>query len=435
MTDVGSTIESRTLRRVTWRLLPLLMLSYFVAYVDRVNMGFAALEMNQDLHISPNVFGLGGGIFFLSYFLFEVPSNLALEKVGARRWIARVMLSWGLVSAAMALVVGPNSLLLVRFLLGAAEAGFFPGVILYLTYWFPAEQRARIVAIFMVAIPISSFVGSPISASLLELHGWLGIKGWQWLFLLEAAPAVLLGFVFFFAMPDRPADARWLPADERDWLVQRLDSERQRARPFGHMSLGQVLRNKYVLVLALVYAGGAAASSGLSIWQPQIIKSFGMSNMQTGLLNMIPFGIASIAMIVWGRASDRAGERVWNTAVPLGLVAIALVSALAINALVPVLVILTVALIGTYAMKGPFWALTSEWLPGSAAAAGIAWVNALGNLSGFAGNWLLGAIKGWTGSFALALLPLVVLAAVGSVAVVVCARQARAAGAAQRVSA
>jgi nitrate/nitrite transporter NarK len=196
-----------------------------------------------------------------------------------------------------------------------------------------------------------------------------------------------------------------------------------------------VLRNKYVLVLALVYAGGAAASSGLSIWQPQIIKSFGMSNMQTGLLNMIPFGIASIAMIVWGRASDRAGERVWNTAVPLGLVAIALVSALAINALVPVLVILTVALIGTYAMKGPFWALTSEWLPGSAAAAGIAWVNALGNLSGFAGNWLLGAIKGWTGSFALALLPLVVLAAVGSVAVVVCARQARAAGAAQRASA
>jgi MFS family permease len=408
---------------VTWRLLPLLMVSYFIAYVDRVNVGFAALEMNQDLHLSSSLFGLGGGIFFLSYFLFEVPSNLALERFGARRWIARVMISWGLVSAAMVLVVGPTSLLVVRFLLGAAEAGFFPGVILYLTYWFPAEQRARIVAIFMVAIPISSFLGSPISASLLELHGWLGIKGWQWLFVMEALPAVLLGIVFYCVMPDRPADARWLPAAERDWLVRRLDSERQRDRPLRHMSLWQVLRNRYVLVLALVYAGGAAASSGLSIWQPQIIKSFGLTNMQTGLLNMIPFGIASITMILWGRYSDRAGERVWNTAVPLALVALALGSALLIHALTPVLVILTVALIGTYAMKGPFWALTSEWLPATTAAAGIAWTNALGNLSGFAGTWLLGVIKDATGSFAIALLPLVTLAAIGAIAVVLCARR------------
>jgi ACS family tartrate transporter-like MFS transporter len=426
MVKLADAMEARVLRRVTWRLLPLLMVSYFIAYVDRVNIGFAALQMNQDLHLSSSVFGLGGGIFFLSYFLFEVPSNLALEKFGARRWIARVMISWGLVSAAMVLVVGPTSLLVVRFLLGAAEAGFFPGVILYLTYWFPAEQRARIVAIFMVAIPVSSFLGSPISAALLELHGWLGVKGWHWLFVMEAVPAVLLGIVFFFAMPDRPADARWLLTAERDWLVARLDSERHRDRPFGHMTLWQVLRNKYVLVLALVYAGGAAASSGLSIWQPQIIKSFGLTNMQTGLLNMIPFGVASIAMILWGRASDRAGERVWNTAVPLGLVALALGSALLIHSLAPVLAILTLALIGTYAMKGPFWALASEWLPGTAAAAGIAWINALGNLSGFAGTWLLGVIKDATGSFALALLPLVILAGVGALAVVLCARsQAR----------
>jgi MFS family permease len=423
MAKPADEMEARVLRRVTWRLLPLLMVSYFIAYVDRVNVGFAALEMNQDLHLSSSIFGLGGGIFFLSYFLFEVPSNLALERFGARRWIARVMISWGLVSAAMVLVVGPTSLLVVRFLLGAAEAGFFPGVILYLTYWFPAEQRARTVAIFMIAIPISSFLGSPISASLLELHGWLGIKGWQWLFVLEALPAVLLGVVFYRVMPDRPADARWLPAAERDWLVQRLDSERHRDRPFRHMSLGQVLRNKYVLVLALVYAGGAAASSGLSIWQPQIIKSFGLTNMQTGLLNMIPFGVASITMILWGRYSDRAGERVWNTAVPLALVALALGSALLIHALAPVLVILTAALIGTYAMKGPFWALTSEWLPATTAAAGIAWINALGNLSGFAGTWLLGVIKDATGSFAIALLPLVTLAAVGAIAVVLCARR------------
>jgi len=423
MTELADPIERRTLRRVTWRLLPLLMVSYLVAYIDRVNIGFAALEMNKDLHLSASVFGLGGGIFFLTYFVFEVPSNLALEKVGARRWIARVMISWGIVSAAMMFVTGPTSLLSVRCLLGAAEAGFFPGVILYLTYWFPAEQRARIVAIFMVAIPVSSFVGSPISAALLGLHGWLGIKGWQWLFLLEAAPALVLGIVFFLVMPDRPADARWLAPDERAWLIRKLEAERTRARPLAHMALRDVLRNKYVLILALVYAGGSAASSGLSIWQPQIIKSFGLTNMETGLLNMIPFGIASIAMIVWGRASDRVGERVWNTAVPLGLVALGLGSALAINALVPVLVILTVALIGTYAMKGPFWALTSEWLPGTTAAAGIAWINALGNLSGFIGNWALGAIKDATGSFALALLPLVALAATGALAVVLCARQ------------
>jgi ACS family tartrate transporter-like MFS transporter len=422
MAKLADEFDARVLRRVTWRLLPLLMVSYFIAYVDRVNVGFAALQMNQDLHLSASVFGLGGGIFFLSYFLFEVPSNLALEKFGARRWIARVMISWGLVSAAMVFVVGPTSLLAVRFLLGVAEAGFFPGVILYLTYWFPAEQRARIVAIFMVALPLSSFIGSPISAALLGLHGWLGVKGWHWLFVAEAVPAVLLGIVFLLVMPDRPADARWLPAAERAWLVARLDAERDRARPLGHMTLWQVLRNKYVLVLALVYAGGSAASSGLSIWQPQIIKSFGLSDMQTGLLNMIPFGVASIAMILWGRASDRAGERVWNTAVPLALVALALGSALLIHALAPVLAILTVALIGTYAMKGPFWALTSEWLPGTTAAAGIAWINALGNLSGFAGTWLLGVIKDATGSFALALLPLVTLAGIGAVAVLLCGR-------------
>src|ERR687885_1869381 len=230
-------IEAATMRKVGIRLVPFLIVCYFIAYVDRVNVGFAALTMNKDLGLSAAAFGLGGGLFFVAYVLFEVPSNLAMEKVGARIWIARIMITWGLVSAAMAFVVGPYSFYAVRLLLGAAEAGFFPGVILYLTYWFPREYRGRIVAIFMVAIPISSFLGSPISAALLQTDGWLGLHGWQWLFILEAAPAVLLGLAALFVLPDRPAHAKWLTPEQRDWLLARLEAERNRARAVPHVSL------------------------------------------------------------------------------------------------------------------------------------------------------------------------------------------------------
>jgi ACS family tartrate transporter-like MFS transporter len=405
------------MRQVTLRIVPFLMVCYFISFVDRVNLGFAALQMVKDLHLSPTVFGFGGGIFFLSYFLFEVPSNLALEKFGARRWIARIMITWGVLAGGMALVRGPQSLYLMRFLLGAAEAGFFPGVILYLTYWFPAEYRARIIGLFMVAIPVSSFLGSPISAALLETDGWLGLRGWQWMFLLEAAPAVLMGFACLVFLRDRPGDARWLGADERSWLLAQLNAETTRKRPVGHMSLWQVLWNKHVLVLSVVLAGSTAVSSGLQLWQPQIIKSYGLTNMQTGLLNSIPFALASIIMIWWGRRSDRTGERIWHAALPLVVTALSLASALLFDSLTAIIVILCLAVIGIYAGKGPVWAVSTEWLSAGAAAAGLAQINAISNLAGFGTTYVMGFIKDATGTFSLALLPLVALSAASAVAI------------------
>ena len=412
------TLEARTMRQVALRTVPFLMVCYFVSFLDRVNLGFAALEMVADLQLSPTVFGFGGGIFFLSYFLCEVPSNLLLERFGARRWLARIMISWGILAGGMALVRGPQSLYLMRFLLGAAEAGFFPGVILYLTYWFPAAYRARIIGVFMVAIPVSSFLGSPISAALLETDGWLGLRGWQWMFILEAVPAVVLGVVCLFVLSDRPADARWLGTEERNWLNARLQAESRSARPVGHMGLWQVLWNKHVLVLSVVLAGSTAVSSGLQLWQPQIIKSYGLTNMQTGLLNAIPFALASIVMIWWGSRSDRTGERIWHASVPLMLTAVSLASALLFTSLFSIIVILCLAVIGIYAGKGPVWAVSTEWLSAGTAAAGLAQINAISNLAGFGTTYVMGFIKDATGSFSLALVPLVALAATGAWAIV-----------------
>ena len=421
-------LEQTTMRRVTWRLVPFLMVCYFIAFVDRVNAGFAALQMNHDIGLSHSAFGIGGGLFYLTYVLFEVPSNLAMEKVGARLWIARILITWGIVSAGMAFVVGPLSFYSVRLLLGAAEAGFFPGVILYISYWFPKAYRGRIIAIFMVAIPISSFLGSPISAALLQTEGWLGFHGWQWLFILEAAPAVLLGFVAFFILPNRPAQAPWLEPAQRDWLQQRLESERSVAvGASDHLSLWQVMSNKYVLAASLIYAGASGASQCLSLWQPQIIKSLGMTNMQTGVLNAIPFGIASVLMIFWGRSSDIRRERTWHTAIPLALLATALVGSIATHAVVPTILILCVAVTATYIVKGPFWALATEWLSVGAAAAGIAQINAIGNIGGLVGTSLLGVIKDATGSYPLGLLPLAFISAIGCLLTLVLSRKGRSA--------
>ena len=416
-TEIGA-IERTTLRTVTWRILPFLMLAYFVAFVDRVNAGFAALQMNQDIGLSAAQFGLGGGLFYVSYVLCEVPSNVAMERFGARIWIARIMITWGLVSAGMAFVVGPFSFYAVRLLLGAAEAGFFPGVILYLTYWYPRAYRGRIVAVFMVAIPISSFLGSPLSAWLLGTDGMLGFRGWQWLFLIEAVPAVLLGLLAFVLLPDGPARANWLTPQQRAWLTGRLADDRASvvegaARPAGHLSLRQVMTNRYVLAASLIYAGASGASQCLSLWQPQIIKSFGLTNLETGLLNAVPFGIASVLMILWGRSSDRRRERTWHTALPLGLLALSLGAAVLTTQLWPTMLILCLAVTGTYMVKGPFWALSTEWLSAGAAAAGIAQINAIGNIGGFLGTYLLGVIKDATGSYPLGLLPLAILSAAG----------------------
>jgi ACS family tartrate transporter-like MFS transporter len=420
-------IEKETMRRVTVRIVPFLMACYFIAFVDRVNAGFAALQMNKDVGLSATDFGLGGGLFYITYVLFEIPSNLALQRVGARLWIARIMITWGLVSGATAFVTGPHSFYAVRLLLGAAEAGFFPGVILYLTYWFPAEYRGRIVALFMVAVPISSFLGSPISAAILQADNWLGVRGWKWLFILEALPAILLGVATWFALPDRPSRAKWLSAEQREWLTHRLAFEQSTCgRAVGHLTLKQLLLNKYVLAAGLVYAGASGASQCLSLWQPQILRSFGHSITQTGLLNAIPFGLASIIMIWWGRRSDKNRERVWHTAIPLALVTASLAAGLLINSLADAMVVLCVAVIGTYAFKGPFWALSTEWLSAGAAAAGIAQINAIGNIGGFVGTYLLGVIKDATGSYPMGLLPLAALSAAGTVAVVMLGRGHRA---------
>ncbi len=413
MAETGP-LDTTTLRRVSFRLLPFLMLAYLVCYIDRTNAGFAALQMNKDIGLSATVFGLGGGIFFIGYFLFEVPSNLALEKYGARIWICRIMISWGLVSAGMAAVAGPTSFVVVRFILGAAEAGFFPGVILYLTYWFPAEQRARIVGIFMVAIPVAGFIGSPISGALLGLDGVLGLRGWQWLFILEAAPAILLGFACLVWLTDRPEHAQWLTAEQRTWLTNRLDAERRQAKRVAHASVWRVVRNPTVLALAIVYAGGATASSGLALWQPQFIKSFGLSNTEVGWVNALPYIFSAVAMIWWGQRSDHHNERLWHTAVPLGLSGAALALCIPFTGLVPTIVLLCLCVVCTSVTRGPFWALASDFLSAPSAAAGIAMVNALGTSFGFICNALMGVTFDATHSYPLAMLPIVGFAALGT---------------------
>lgn len=415
-------LERQTIRQVVLRIVPFLMICYFISFVDRVNLGFAALQMVNDLHFSARVFGLGGGLFFVSYFLCEVPSNLLLQKVGARRWIARIMITWGFLAGGMALVNGPHSFYAMRLLLGAAEAGFFPGVILYLTYWFPASYRARIIGLFTVAIPVSSFLGSPISAALLGIDGWLGLRGWQWMFILEGVPAVLLGFACLIVLSDRPADAKWLAADQRNWLTAKLDTEKRAGSRVGPLNLWRLLWNKHVLALSVVLAGSTAVSSGLQLWQPQIIQSYGLTNLQTGLLNSIPFALASVIMVWWGRRSDQSGERIWHSALPLMLTAFSLAAALLLDSLFSILVILCLAVIGIYAGKGPVWAVSTEWLSASTAAAGLAQINALSNLAGFGTTYLMGLIKDLTGRFSLALLPLMVLSAAAALAMLLIGR-------------
>jgi MFS family permease len=419
-----ATLETTTIRRVSWRLMPFLLLAYLICYIDRVNVGFAALQMNKAVGIDPKLYGLGAGIFFVGYFILEVPSNLALERFGARTWIARIMITWGLVSAAFALIGGPVSFLVLRFLLGAAEAGFFPGVILYITYWYPRHYRAIIVGIFMVAIPVAGLVGSPISGAILYMDGLLGLGGWQWIFLLEAAPAVLLGLACFVWLTDQPSHARWLTAEQQRWLIDTLDRERRHAPRISHASIWRVLMDRHVLIMALVYSGAAGASTSLALWMPQLVKSFGLTNWQTGLVNAVPFGIAAVWMILWGRSSDRTGERVWHNALPLGWMALAMLGTFfAIRSLWAMIPLLTLIAAGTYASKGPFWALSSEWLGASAAAAGLAQINALGNLSGFVFNYLIGWIQAETGSFPLALMPIALVSVLGTVSVLAIGRR------------
>jgi MFS family permease len=417
-------LEASTIRRVSWRLMPFLLLAYLICYIDRVNVGFAALQMNKAVGIDPKIYGLGAGIFFVGYFILEVPSNLALERFGARIWIARIMISWGIVSAAFALIGGPISFLVLRFLLGAAEAGFFPGVILFITFWYPAHYRAIIVGIFMVAIPVAGLIGSPISGAILYMDGLLGLGGWQWIFILEALPAVLLGLAAYIWLTDRPEKATWLTAEQQQWLTGRLQLEQSRTPRVAPTSVWRIMTNKYVLIMALVYAGASGASTSLALWMPQLVKSFGLTNWETGLVNAVPFGISAVIMILWGRHSDKTGERVWHNALPLAWMVLAMLGTFfAMHNLWAMIPLLTLIAAGTYASKGPFWALCSEWLGAGAAAAGLAQINALGNLSAFGFNYLIGYITAETHSFPLALMPIAFVATLGTISVLVIGRQ------------
>jgi len=395
-----STVEKRAMRRITWRIVPFVMFLYFIAFIDRVNIGFASLTMNKDLGLSPSVYGFGAGIFFLGYFLFEVPSNLILDKVGARVWIARVMVTWGIISGAMACVQGPTSFYVLRFLLGAAEAGFFPGIILYLSYWFPARHRAGVTALFMAAAPISTALGSPVSAALLEMNGVAGLAGWQWMFILEAIPALVMGVVTFFFMTDRPAKARWLPEDERAWLVETMDAEvARRGGPVSH-SPWRALVDPRVLALSLIYFGTSAGLYTLGIWAPQIIKQLGVSSMTVGFLNMVPPTVSVVAMVLWARHSDRTGERSWHVVGACLAASLGLALAGWSTGLLGVVLALTLVNIGISSAKPPLWSMPTLFLTGPAAAAGIATINSIGNLGGFVGPSMIGWIKERTGSFA-----------------------------------
>jgi ACS family tartrate transporter-like MFS transporter len=420
MSEAGaakSELETSTIRAISWRLIPFLVLAYFFSYLDRVNLGFAALTMNAELKFSPTVFAWGAGIFFIGYFIFEVPSNLALEKFGASRWIARIMVTWGIISALMSLVSGEWSFYILRFLLGVAEAGFFPGIILYLTYWYPAEYRARFLAAFAIAVPVSTVIGAPASGLLLGLDGAMGLKGWQWLFIIEGVPSVLLGIVTWFYLTDRPERADWLTAEQKAWLASKLNAEIAAKQAAKRLTLGEALSSPKVIMLSLVYFGFVGSLYGMQFWLPQIVKAFGLTNAQTGFVTAIPYVFGTIAMILWARHSDASRERVLHVGAPLLLTAFALAASSTISDPVMTMVVLTVAAIGVFCTFGVFWTLPTAWLSGTAAAGAIALINSIGNLAGFGGPYLIGWVKEATGNTSTGLLVLAVLPLIGGLLV------------------
>src|ERR1700712_791211 len=393
-------LERSTIAKVSWRLLPLVALGYCIAYIDRSNISFAALTMNKDLGFSAYIYGWGAGIFFFGYFLFEIPSNLALEKLGARLWIARIMISWGIISGLTAFITGPTTFLIMRFLLGVAEAGFFPGMILYFTYWFPSEYRGRVISTLFIAQPVSNAAASIASTAILEMDGMLGFKGWQWIFFLEAIPAVLLGFVVLWAMTDRPTLANWLAPDEKAWLQPRIDDENRRVeKTSGRLSLWRALSDPRVLALSAIYLMSVTANYGIVFFMPQIIKGIGLSNMMTGVVSSVPYIVGTIGLIAWGWSSDRKGERRWHLIAASMLGALGLAFAAWSGASYWALLGMSAATVGIYGSRAPVWPLAPPFLTGTAAAGAIAMINAVGNLGGYFGPFIVGWIKESTGSF------------------------------------
>jgi MFS family permease len=398
-------LETETISRVRRRMIPLLFLCYYAAYLDRVNVGFAALQMNKALGLTAAAFGLGGGIFFVGYFLAEVPSNLILERVGARVWIARILVTWGLISALTAFVWNEWSFYGIRFLLGIAEAGFYPGIILFLTWWFPAAYRSRMIAQFMMAIPVAVVTGSLISGYILGMDGILGFAGWQWLFIIEALPALILGVVVYFTLTDRPELAHWLSEPQRTWLSGRLAAERAQREGIRHFALGETLRNPRVWALTLVYFGQNVTGYGFVLFLPQIVKRFGLSNVQTGFVTALPFVGAMIGILLWAHYSDRTGARSRLCAASLLISAALLMSCLLLQtSAVATMAALFLFQVAASGIAPTFWALPTAMLTGSAAAGGIALINAVGNLGGFLGPYTMGLVQDATGSFPIGLM-------------------------------
>ncbi len=410
-------LETRTMSKVTWRLVPFLMLCYFIAYLDRVNVGFGGATMRTDLDLSATAFGGAAGIFFIAYFFFEVPSNLALNAFGARRWIARIMFTWGIISGLQAFITGEWSFYGIRLLLGVAEAGFFPGIIFYLTLWFPTAYRARIVGWFMFAIPISTVIGAPISGLTLGLEGVGGLHGWQWMFILEAIPALVMTFFVLYYLTDRPMEAGWLAPQEREWLQGRLDRERTERERILELSWFRSMLDWRVFALGLVYMGCNIPQYGLSFFLPQIVKAFGVSNLTAGFITAVPYLVGAVGMIVWGTHSDRTGERKWHAVIAFLFIIVGLGLASVVNDPTLKMLCLCIAGFGFFAVLPVFWTFPTAFLSGAGAAAGIAAVNSIGNLGGYFGPQVFGLLRDYTGSDFVGLLFLAGCAFVGMVIV------------------
>jgi D-galactonate transporter len=400
-------VEAEVYRKVSWRLIPFLFTLYIIAYLDRVNVSFAKLQMAGDLHFSDTVYALGAGIFFIGYFFFEVPSNIILQKVGAKLWIARIMILWGIISTGMMFIKSENAFYVMRFLLGVGEAGFFPGIILYLTYWYPSKRRATMVALFMTAIAFSGIVGGPVSGWIMQnldkLNGW---SGWQWLFLLEGIPAVIMGIMVLFYLDDGPLKAKWLSDPEKALIKHYLDADQSHKESVENIhSLGQAFRYPKVWWLSFVYFSVVVCNYAMTFWLPQIVKDMGIQNkFYIGLLTAIPWIAAAIAMVLWGRHSDATGERRWHVVISFCAGAIGLTLSVTFAAY-PALAIGALSLAAAGILSGVivFWSLPTGFLSGAAAAAGIAIINSVGNLGGFAGPYIIGFLKDTTHSTALAL--------------------------------
>lgn len=413
-------IEKQTMNRVTWHLLPFLMVCYFIAYLDRVNVGFAGPTMIKDLHLDAATFGAAAGIFFIAYFFFEVPSNMFLHNFGARVWIARIMFTWGLISGAQAFVWDGTSFNGVRLLLGMAEAGFFPGIIYFLTLWFPSAYRARIVGLFMVAIPVSTIIGAPISGYILNLEGVYGLHGWQWMYIIEAVPALLMTFAVLYYLTDRPADANWLEPDQSKWLQGRLDAERTTRESHVKMSWFESMLNWKVILLGFVYMALNIPQYGLSFFLPQIVKAFGVDNVQAGFITALPYVVGGIGMLVWGRLSDASGERTWFAVGSFVCMLVGLGMASQTPDPTQKMAWLCLAGWGFFSILPVFWTLPTSFLSGAGAAAGIAAVNSIGNLGGYFGPQVFGILKDrFNGDTTPSLIFLAISAAVGIVLVLI----------------